>query len=61
MKGVNDLPKYMVVLHTDDEGTWAQFFEEYSEANDYAMTGEMALNAHTELYERTHYRYRLIK
>ena len=55
------MPKYMVVLHTDDEGTWTKFFDEYSEANDYAMTGEMALNAQTELYERTHFRYRLIK
>lgn len=55
------MPKYMVVLHTNEEGTWTKFFDDRWSAEEYARTGEMALNAQTEMYERLNGWYECIK
>lgn len=55
------MPRYMVILHTNEEGTWTKFFDNRWAAEEYAQTGEMALNATTELYERNGCCYECIK
>jgi len=55
------MPRYMVILKTTEEGVWTKFFDDRWSAEEYAQTGEMALNAVTELYERTNGCYECIK
>lgn len=55
------MPRYMVILQTIEEGVWTKFFDDRWAAEEYAQTGEMALNAVTELYERTNGCYECIR
>lgn len=55
------MPRYMVILQTTEEGVWTKFFDDRWAAEEYAQTGEMALNAVTELYERTNGCYECIR
>lgn len=60
-EGEESMPRYMVILQTTEEGVWTKFFDDRWAAEEYAQTGEMALNAVTELYERTNGCYECIR
>ena len=46
------MPKYMLVIKDDESKTFAQFYNEYAQAEDARMDAEVSLGYYVETYER---------